>query len=772
LTIAKGNAAMAMTIKMKTTMTMTLQEKIAQAVQSGKFKLIYQTIKSSGLFDEHYYQAGGTIEPAYPNALAHYILTQAAFTRDPSPWFSTAWYLWKNPDVYKDKLNPLYHYIQHGETENRQPNPFFKPMDYGAINPDLRGNWNDTLLLHYIQLGKNENRHFDNQLHAAAKLLHRNRYHSWILKNESSRFRTVEQRLKTLLEQPLLSVLVPVYNTNERYLIRCIESVLHQSFENWQLCLADDGSTLPHVREILSRYAQQSERISCVHRERNGNISAASNSALEIATGEWIVLLDHDDELHEHALFHVADAINNQPGVKLIYSDEDKINAQEERSDPHFKCDWNPDLLYSQNYISHMGAYRTDIVRKIGGFRVGYEGSQDYDLLLRYSRALFSESSADNSSGNSSDRHATSASQAADVVCHIARPLYHWRSVEGSTAFAAAEKKYTTLAGIKALEDHFRALNQPVEITQGESENTYRVIWPIDQEPLVSLIIPMRNAHHITQRAIDSVLGKTTYRNYEILLIDNQSDDPAALRYLEAMSSHEKVTVLRHPYPFNFSAINNRAVARAKGDIIGLLNNDIEVISPDWLTEMVSHAMRDDIGCVGAKLYYPDDRIQHAGVILGIGGVAGHSHKYFKGDEHGYFSRLKLIQNVSAVTAACLVVRKSIYDEVGGLDEENLAIAFNDVDFCLKVRERGYRNLWTPYAQLYHHESISRGAEDTPEKVQRFNSEAAFMIDKWNDKLRVDPCYSRNLTLEREDFSIDDQVGRLSAQPIHQDEPI
>jgi GT2 family glycosyltransferase len=330
--------------------------------------------------------------------------------------------------------------------------------------------------------------------------------------------------------------------------------------------------------------------------------------------------------------------------------------------------------------------------------------------------------------------------------------------VEGSTALASDEKSYTTDAGIKALQDYFKVLNKDVMVEQGKHANIYKVNWPSvngnKEEPLVSLIMPTYNGYEITKRAIDSIVDKSTYTNYEILLVDNNSDDETALAYFDEINNHEKITVLRYPHPFNYSAINNFAAKQAKGEIIGLINNDVEVINPEWLTEMVSHAQREDIGCVGAMLYFDNDTIQHAGVIMGIGGVAGHSHKQFKRDSHGYFSRLNIVQNLSAVTAACLLVKKTVFEQVNGLNEKDLTVAFNDVDFCLKVQAAGYRNLWTPYAELYHYESISRGAEDNPEKIARFNKEVGYMKDTWATDIKPDPCYSPNLSLIREDFSV------------------
>ncbi|MFK3708853.1 glycosyltransferase [Leclercia adecarboxylata] len=543
----------------------------------------------------------------------------------------------------------------------------------------------------------------------------------------------VKTILSTMTKPPVISVVMPVYNPAEIYLRACIDSVLEQSYPYWELCMADDKSPKEHVQRVLREYEAKDPRIKVVYRQQNGHISAASNSALEIATGDFVALLDHDDALPEHALLFMAQSIHNQPNIRILYSDEDKLNAKGERFEPHFKSDWNPDLFFSQNYVSHLGVYQHELLKKIGGFRLGVEGSQDQDLLLRCLPHVQPEQ-----------------------IVHIPRVLYHWRTVEGSTALASGEKSYTTDAGIKALQDYF-AIRQPgVEVEAGRVPNTYRVRYPIPEPaPLVSLLIPTRDRRSLTETAVRSILEKSTYTNYEILILDNGSVEAETLEFFNQIQHEDhRVKVLAYDYPFNYSAINNFGARHAKGTIIGLVNNDIEVINPDWLTEMVSHSLRPEIGCVGAKLYYPNDTLQHGGVILGIGGVANHSHKNFSRTHPGYFARLLCIQNYSAVTAACLLIRKEIFHAVKGLDEENLKVAFNDVDFCLKVREAGYRNLWTPYAELYHYESISRGAEDSPEKIARFTSEVDFMKAKWREKLEIDPFYSQNLTKTREDFSI------------------
>lgn len=561
-------------------------------------------------------------------------------------------------------------------------------------------------------------------------------YAEWIARNEGHWFDagTVRAQQEQFVVRPKISIVMPTYNTPVTLLRAAIDSVLNQSYENWQLCIADDNSSDSRVREELSKYVELDHRIRVVLREENGHISEASNSAIGLADGDFIALLDHDDLLAKHALHYVVHYLQKNPTAKIIYSDEDKIDEKGVRSEPHFKPDWNPDLFFSQNYVSHLGVYRRDIIQKIGGFRKGVEGSQDYDLLLRCLPFV-----------------------GASEIIHIPMVLYHWRTVEGSTAKSADHKSYTEDAGIRALQDFVvaRGMNG-VKVESGLAPNTYRLRYPISQPaPLVSLLIPTRDRVELVRTCVSSILEKSDYRSFEIIIIDNESCLPETLEYFESIQKTEpSVKVISYPHPFNYSAINNFGARFAAGEIIGLINNDIEVISPGWLSEMVGHAMRPEIGCVGAKLYYGDDTIQHAGVIVGLGGVAGHSHKYFPRDASGYFHRLKVIQNFSAVTAACLLVRKSVYMEVGGLEENGLKVAFNDVDFCLKVRNAGYRNLWTPYAELYHHESKSRGQEDTPEKMARFAAEIEFVQKKWGKDLTIDPCYSRNLTLAREDFSI------------------
>jgi glycosyltransferase involved in cell wall biosynthesis/LmbE family N-acetylglucosaminyl deacetylase len=536
-------------------------------------------------------------------------------------------------------------------------------------------------------------------------------------------------RIDSFQHHPLISVIMPTYNSNPEWLTQAIESIRKQIYPHWELCIADDASTDNAIKTILQDYERKDRRIKVVYRPHHDQVSAACNSALEIAHGEWIALLDHEDLFSEHALFWVADAIQKKTDVSLMYSDEDKIDSNNIRSTPYFKCDWNQELFYAQNFMVHLSVYRATLLKKIGGFRTGFEGTQDYDLALRCIECI-----------------------SPDQIHHIPRILYHWRAHKNGAALPADTKPYAVPAGESALNEHLQ--RKKINATAEFTGHGYRVHYSLpDIPPLVTLIIPTRNGLQLIRQCVESILQKTEYPNYEILVIDNNSDDPATLQYLHELNADTRVCVIKDNRPFNFSALNNNAVKLAHGELIGLLNNDLEVISPAWLSEMIAIALQPRIGAVGAKLWYPNDTLQHGGVILGFGSIAGHAHKNISRDECGYFRRAMLSQNLSAVTAACLVIKKSIYEEVGGLDEQNLQVAFNDVDFCLRVREAGYNNVWTPYAELYHHESATRGYENTPEKRARFAKEVQYMQQRWGDSLFHDPAYSPNLTLAREDFS-------------------
>lgn len=558
-------------------------------------------------------------------------------------------------------------------------------------------------------------------------------YRKWMAKHDytSSQRKHYQIKLDELPDKPLISILMPVFDPVEADLEEAIGSVHRQIYPNWELCIADDHSANPAIRDILRRWQDKDSRIKIILREKRGHISRATNTAFDLADGELIALMDHDDMVREHALAEIALAAHENPQAQIIYSDEDKISPQGRRYDPYFKCDWSPDLFRSQNYLNHLTVHRAENIRAVGGWRTGFEGSQDYDLTLRIMERIPPGS-----------------------IHHIPKVLYHWRAAKSSSAAKGDNKTYAFKAGIKALEEHCKRTG--TRATVEAASPYYHIAYSIPEPaPLVSLIIPTKDKKTLLQACISSILEKTDYPNYEILVVDNGSTEQSAITYLKEISEHDKITVLDYSKPYNYSAINNFAIKQAAGEVIALVNNDVEVIAPNWLSLMAGHALRPEIGCVGAKLYYPNERIQHAGVILGLGGVAGHAHKYFRRSHHGYFSRLMLTQNVSAVTAACLLVRKSVYEEVGGLNDKDLAIAFNDVDFCLKVREKGYLNLFEPRAELYHHESISRGKEDTPEKRRRFRSEVEYMKSYWGDVLFTDPYYSPHLSLKTEDFSIE-----------------
>lgn len=550
---------------------------------------------------------------------------------------------------------------------------------------------------------------------------------------------TYRARLENLPpdQRPLISILVPTYNTPESWLIKAIESVRAQFYPHWELCIADDASTAPHVRRVLEGFAQRDGRIKLTFRPENGHISAASNSALALATGEFTALLDHDDELAPHALAEVVLALAAEPKLEFIYTDEDKLDEQGRRFEPYFKPDWNPDLLLGQNYTCHLSVFRTARLRAVGGFRIGYEGSQDWDLTLRATEDLDPA-----------------------LIRHLPRILYHWRAIAGSTALNVdAKNNYPFIAAKKALTDHLVRRGIAAELVAVAGQH-WRVQRPLPSPaPKVSIIVPTRNAESLLRLSVGSLLAKTEYPDFEIIVVNNRSDDPGTLAYFDELRA-AGVRILDYDAPFNFSALNNFAAREARGSLLAFLNNDLEVISPGWLTEMAAQALRPEIGAVGAMLYYPDDTVQHAGVILGLtgparrDGVAGHAFKCAPRGAEGQRNRLRLVQNYSAVTAACLVVRTEVFQAVGGFNEPDLAVAFNDIDFCLRVRAAGYRNLWTPFAEFYHHESASRGAEDTPEKIARFQREVAYMRREWGPLLDRDPAYNPNLTIEVEDFSL------------------
>lgn len=541
----------------------------------------------------------------------------------------------------------------------------------------------------------------------------------------------IQSEIEKLKFQPSISIVVPVYNVKPEWLSACIQSVQAQLYPNWELCVYDDASTKKDTVECLKSWEGKDPRIKIGYGKQNLHICGATNSAIKLATGKYVGLLDNDDELTPDALFEVVKALNTNQEAGLVYSDEDKRDMDGRLTEPHFKPDFNLDLLLSINYISHFTVIRKDIGDRLGWMRMDFQGSQDYDLYLR-------------------------VIEHTKQILHIPKVLYHWRKVPGSTAARYEDKKYVDKASLRALQEYLGRQQISGSVTRVNTRPpTFRVKREILKLELISIIIPFKDKVKLLQMCIPSILENTTYKNYEILLVSNNSRQPETFEYIRTLTkAHQNIRLLEHNLPFNFSEINNWAVKQAKGKYVLLMNNDIEVISPEWLSAMVEHIQRPEVGAVGAKLLYPDNRIQHAGVIVGLGGVAGHSHKYFPQENDGYFARVNAIQDLSACTAACLLVKKDLYAKVGGLDEKNLKIAFNDVDFCLKIRAAGQLIVYTPFASLYHHESISRGQEDTPEKQQRFQKEVLFMKDKYGEGILHDPYYNPNLSLDREDFSL------------------
>lgn len=539
-----------------------------------------------------------------------------------------------------------------------------------------------------------------------------------------------EQRDYRFRNPQKFSIVVPLYNTPELYLRKMIESALSQTYNNLELCLVD-ASDRKHsfVRDICKEYCYYDKRIIYKKLKKNMGIADNTNAALHISTGDYIVLFDHDDFLHPSALFEVMKAIEEK-GADFVYTDENTFHETiDDAYQPHFKPDFSPDYLRSINYICHLTVFSRELYNQVGGFRREFDGSQDYDMILRLT-------------------------EKAKQIVHIPKILYFWRAHEASVAMDINAKRYCLDTAKKALAEHLSRMGLEGIVEDNIYDSSYRIHYQLHDKPLISILIPNKDHVKDLRKCLDSIREKTTYKNYEIIIIENNSEQEETFAYYEKIENIKNIRVIRWEKEFNYSAINNYGATFAKGEYLLLLNNDMEVITPGWLEEMLMFVQREDVGAVGAKLYYADDTIQHAGAILGIGGVAGHSHKYFPKDEPGYFFRPAVVQNLSAVTAACLMIKKLLFDDLGGLDEQ-YRVAFNDIDLCMKIRKKGYLIVYTPYAELYHYESISRGAEDTLEKVERFNGEVELFKSKWGKELEDgDPYYNPNLTLIFEDFSV------------------
>ncbi len=554
-------------------------------------------------------------------------------------------------------------------------------------------------------------------------------YEIWMKFNDPTQEELEEQRKTKFKLTPKISILVPMYNTPVNFFSELVEYMINQTYPNWELCL-EDGS--PEKSKEIEEICKKDNRIKYNYTGKNLGIAGNTNEALKNATGDYIALLDHDDLLPANCLYEVVKAINEDPSIEFIYTDEDKITTTDKpRFDPHFKPDFAIDTLRSNNYICHFSVFRKDLMDKLGGERSKYDGAQDYDIIIRMA-------------------------EIAKNIKHIPKVLYHWRVHELSTAKAGGDAKpYAFEAGIPVLQDHLKRVGLEGEVSHGVTLGTYKIDYKVKGNPKVTILIPNYNEAKTLKTCIDSILKLTTYKNYEIVVIENNSTEKSIFNYYKELEKEERVKILHYPEKgFNYSKIINYGVKNTDGEYIIQLNNDTELLTPDWLEKMVGMNQRDDVGAVGVKLYYPDGTIQHAGTIIGIYGVAGHVFKGLYKKAHGYFARESHIQNLSAVTAACMMAKRSVYEEVGYMDEE-FAVAFNDIDFCLKIIKSGKLIIYNPFVELIHYESKSRGYDDTPEKKQRFQNEIDLFYQKWGDyKKKGDPYYNINLRLDSDQFDI------------------
>lgn len=556
-------------------------------------------------------------------------------------------------------------------------------------------------------------------------------YGPWYEQYIPTREELEKQRKKKWNYGPKISIIVPAYKTPEAFLRQMMDSLLAQTYANWELCIANASPEDASMEYVLKEYAKKDSRILWKKLEENKGIAENTNEAFAMATGEFAGLLDHDDLLAPNALYEVAKALETEPDIDVLYTDEDKVRGDEvlEHFQPHLKPDFNIDLLRSNNYICHFFVVRKSLLEKTGGFRREYDGAQDYDFIFR-------------------------CTQAAGKIHHIPEILYHWRTHQSSTADNPESKLYAFEAGKRAIEENLRQNGLIGEVSHTKDYGFYRVKYPVQGEPLVSIIIPNKDAKEDLEKCIRSILEKSSYTNYEILIVENNSTGEEIFSYYKELSENSKIRLLRWKREFNYSAINNYGAKKAKGDYLLFLNNDTEVISPDWIEEMLGFCQRPDTGIVGARLYFGNNTVQHAGTVIGIGGIAGHMFTDMPRERSGYMHKAAIIQDLSAVTAACMMVRRQVFDEVQGF-EEQLSVAFNDVDFCLRVREKQYLVVYDPYVELYHYESKSRGAEDSKEKVRRFQSEIEFMRCRWETLLKKgDPYYNKNLSLVKWNYSL------------------
>ena len=560
-------------------------------------------------------------------------------------------------------------------------------------------------------------------------------YEKWARQNDVRSDELAKQRKYHFSYEPKISIVIPAYRTRKKYLRELMQSIRKQTYGKWQLCIADGSGEDNCVEEVIKKYTARDSRICYRRLEKNEGISGNTNEALKMADGEYIVLCDHDDVIPPNALFELVKALQDRK-VDIVYTDEDKISMDSSRRfDPNFKPDFNPDLLCSTNYICHLFLFPRSFYERYGGFRKEFDGAQDYDLILRYT-------------------------EKARKISHIPKILYHWRSHYGSTADNPESKSYAFENGARAVSEHYERLGIPASVGQGALTGTYHTVYDWGRQPLISIIVPNKDHVGDLKKCMDSVDSRSIYRNYEWIIVENNSTEDETFRYYDSIRDRKNVTVLTYKGAFNYSRINNFGVRHARGELLLLLNNDTEMIRPESLKAMADLCLREDVGIAGARLLYPDRTIQHAGVIVGFGGVAGHAFCNLSSRDPGYMGRAVMTQDYSAVTAACLMVRREIFEAAGGLTEE-YAVAFNDIDFCMKVGALGKRIVYEPSAEFYHYESKSRGSEDTREKVERFRSEVERFESTWKDFLaKGDPCYNPNFSLTIGPFCLRQETGK------------
>jgi O-antigen biosynthesis protein len=667
--------------------------------------------------------------------------------------FDKQYYIENNIDLKDSKEDPIDHFVRIGWRKGYKPNPDFDPEFYRNHYEDI-SRLDLNPLVHYVEHGIVEGRETlrTSELRTTSNTLGviGTSYQSWIDNFDTvsqEDIRSMKARIHRFDYKPKISIVMPVYNTDTSLLEKAIKSVLRQSYTYWELCIADDASTVEGVKGVLDEYSNQDKRIKVVYRSVNGHISASSNSALSVATGEFVAFMDHDDLIPPNAIFEFVAALNECPSLDIIYSDEDRIDAEGRRFGPYFKSAFNKELMLGQNYMNHFSMYRRSLLQDIGGFRIGYEGSQDYDLALRAIDKTIPQK-----------------------IKHIPSILYHWRIGGEQNTYSETFMEQCVRSARLAIKDHLvRNCESGDVIENSYVKSWHRVKRSVDEKKNpISVIVPTKDQAKVLEACCRGVLERTDYKNIELIIIDHESKSRDAVKLFDKLKADPRVRVIPYKGEFNYSAMNNMAVKSANGDLICLLNNDVDVINSDWLHEMAGHAVLSDVGIVGAKLLYSDGRTQHGGVILGVAGVAGHRFHLLDRHDIGPSGLAVLSSDISAVTAACILMRKEIFEQVGGFDEAHLKVAFNDVDLCMKVMSAGYRNIYNPYATLYHYESLSRGDDLSGPKKERFEKEVAFMLEKWGDFLEKDRFYNPNVNLPSADYSLSwpPRVTKPWAKPV------